>query len=272
MGWFCVTKSVGTYHLWIRHPGSSNGGADCGRTNNSNFQRTKRKRSLCQREKKRKRKKNWNSQKKRILGGEKMGGRVVEKIVGRLGGRGVWHLVLLESRRRPLEEEREEEKKKEKPRGSVSPADRRRTLIDMFLLARVMFLLGTDRQTAPVHTGAIQGNCVNVTSPRKNLAHKPFFATQVPPTTCCSFHIFPIFFPLFLLETFHLSLSLSLTLLGTPLVLVDLSLSLPQCMKYLSPSHEAVNTHLLTAHKSLNGILCVCVCVFFILFYFNPAL
>lgn len=42
-----------------------------------------------------------------------------------------------------------------------------RTLIDMFLLAWVMFLLGSDRQTAPVHTGAIQGNCVKVTSLRK---------------------------------------------------------------------------------------------------------
>lgn len=42
-----------------------------------------------------------------------------------------------------------------------------RTLIDMFLLAWVMFLLRTDRQTAPMHTGAIQGNCVKVTSLRK---------------------------------------------------------------------------------------------------------
>lgn len=41
------------------------------------------------------------------------------------------------------------------------------TLIDMFLLAWIMFLLGSDRQTAPMRTGAIQGNCVKVTSLRK---------------------------------------------------------------------------------------------------------
>lgn len=51
----------------------------------------------------------------------------------------------------------------EAKRRCVSAAQRR-TLTHMFLLPRVMFLLRTDRQTAPVHTGAIQGNCVKVTS------------------------------------------------------------------------------------------------------------
>lgn len=54
-----------------------------------------------------------------------------------------------------------------KKRTQSVSIDQWRTLIDMFLLAWVMFLLRTDRQTAPMHTGAIQGNCVKVTSLRK---------------------------------------------------------------------------------------------------------
>lgn len=60
------------------------------------------------------------------------------------------------SRRRPLKGRRRKNERK----GQTVSDGGWRTLIDMFLLARVMFLLRTDGQTAPMHTGAIQGNCV----------------------------------------------------------------------------------------------------------------
>lgn len=82
-----------------------------------------------------------------------------------------------------------------------------RTLINMFLLAWVIFLLRTDRQTAPMHTGAIQGNCVKVTSRRKIKPPEPFSALRSRPLHVALFIFFFTFSPSPWISLLSLSLS-----------------------------------------------------------------
>ena len=225
-------------------PGVIHKGVDCGHTHTkkSNFHCTKRKRSKKKTKKKTHNKLTWNHKKMDVLKKKKKKNVLTEMMLEWI--RGVWHLAL-----KTTESALASEGRKKDPVCLHWPVEN----TDKYVFAGMGYVFTQNWQTDSPHAHRCYSRKLcksDVTE--ENQAPRTFFSTQVPPTTCCSFHIFSHFllfslslslsmylhFPLPLLPLFPL-LSLSLSTLCPSCLCGFLSITVSPSIKYISRDYQS---------------------------------
>lgn len=178
-------------------PGVIHKGVDCGHTHKKRAIFTAQRESGVKRKKKTHNKLTWIDQKKKKKRRFKE-----ERTCSRKWCPNGWNTFALKTTESALASEGERKRTQLCLHWPVENTDK------YVFAGMVIFLLRTDRQTAPMHTGAIQGNCVKVTSQRKIKPPEPFSALRSRPLHVALFIFFFTFSPSPWISLLSLSLSL----------------------------------------------------------------